>query len=159
MTPGYLIPSPLGDIALRVEDDFLTGLFFSGQKYFPSMPLMRAQGKAPSLVHYAQEEIAEFFAGERHVFTIPVALRGTAFQRRVWAVLSAIPYGTVISYSDVTREVGLSSAHARAVGGAVGRNPVSVIVPCHRVVSASGELTGYAGGVDRKAALLDLEGR
>lgn len=159
MTPGYLIPSPLGDIALRVEDDFLTGLFFSGQKYFPSIPLMRAQGKAPSLVHHAREEIAEFFAGERHVFTVPIALRGTAFQRRVWAVLAAIPYGTVTSYSDVAREVGLGSGHARAVGGAVGRNPVSVIIPCHRVVSTSGELTGYAGGVDRKAALLDLEGR
>jgi methylated-DNA-[protein]-cysteine S-methyltransferase len=158
MTPGYLIPSPLGEIALRVEDDFLTGLFFSGQKYFPSMPFTRIQGKAPPLVLHAQQQIEEFFAGERRVFTVPIALRGTAFQQRVWKALGAIPYGSVVSYSDVTKHVGLSAAYARAVGSAVGRNPVSVIVPCHRVVSTSGDLTGYAGGVDRKAALLDLEG-
>ncbi|WP_322060456.1 methylated-DNA--[protein]-cysteine S-methyltransferase [Paraburkholderia sp. J63] len=159
MTPGYLTSSPLGDIALRVEDDFLTGLFFSGQKYFPPIPLTRIQGKAPPLVRHAQEQIAEFFAGERRVFTVPIALRGTAFQRRVWTVLAAIPYGSVVSYSDVAKQLGLGTAHARAVGSAVGHNPVSVIVPCHRVLSTSGELTGYAGGVDRKAALLDLEGQ
>jgi len=109
MTPGYLIPSPLGDIALRVEDDFLTGLFFSGQKYFPPIPLTRILDKAHPLVLHAQEELEEFFASKRHVFTVPIALRGTPFQRRVWTVLAAIPYGSVVSYSDVARQVGLSS--------------------------------------------------
>jgi methylated-DNA-[protein]-cysteine S-methyltransferase len=157
MTPGYLIPSPLGDIAMRVEDDFLTGLFFAGQKYFPSIPLTRIHSKAPPLVLHARQQIEEFFAGERRVFTVPVALRGTVFQRRVWAALAAIPYGSVVSYSAVATYVGLSTVYARAVGSAIGHNPVSVIVPCHRVVSSSGELTGYAGGIGRKSALLALE--
>jgi methylated-DNA-[protein]-cysteine S-methyltransferase len=159
MTPGYLISSPLGDIALRIEDDFLTGLFFVGQKYFPRISLTRILDNGPPLALHAQQQIAEFFAGERRVFTLPLGLRGTPHQRRVWQVLSAIPYGSTVSYSDVARAAGLSADHARAVGSAVGRNPVSVIVPCHRVVGTSGGLTGYAGGLDRKAALLRLETR
>lgn len=159
MTPAYLISSPLGDIALRVEDDFLTGLFFVGQKYFPECSLMPVRKDAPPLVLLARQQVDEFFAGGRCVFTLPIALRGTPFQRRVWKALSAIPYGSVISYSDVAKDVGLSADHARAVGSAVGRNPVSVVVPCHRVVATSGSLTGYAGGIDRKAALLGLESR
>jgi methylated-DNA-[protein]-cysteine S-methyltransferase len=157
MTPGYLIPSPLGDIALRVEDDFLTGLYFVGQKYFPKIPLTPVQGSAPPLVLHARQQVAEFFRGERQAFALPIALRGTPFQRQVWKELAAIPYGSVTSYGDIAKRLRLSTDHARAVGSAVGRNPVSVIVPCHRVLSTSGELTGYAGGVDRKAALLALE--
>ena len=157
MTPGYLIPSPLGDIALRVEDDFLTGLYFVGQKYFPQMSLTRIGNGAPPLALYAQQQIAQFFSGARRDFGLPIALRGTPFQRRVWKELEAIPYGRVISYAEVARRLRLDSGHARAVGSAVGRNPVSVIVPCHRVVATNGALTGYAGGVDRKAALLALE--
>jgi methylated-DNA-[protein]-cysteine S-methyltransferase len=157
MTPGYLISSPLGDIALRVEDDFLTGLFFLGQKYFPKIPLAPIGNHAPPLALHAQQQITEYFSGARRVFTLPISLRGTSFQRQVWKALSVIPYGSLVSYSDVAKEVGLSADHARAVGNAVGRNPVSVIVPCHRVVGTSGGLTGYAGGIDRKAALLDLE--
>lgn len=159
MTPGYLISSPLGDIALRVEDDFLTGLFFVGQKYFPNLSLTPIGDNAPPLVRHAQQQIDEFFSGDRRTFTLPMALRGTSFQRQVWKALCAIPYGSVVSYSDVAKDVGLSPDHARAVGSAVGRNPVSVIVPCHRVVGTSGSLTGYAGGIDRKVALLDLEGQ
>lgn len=157
MTPGYLISSPLGDIALRIEDDYLTGLFFVGQKYFPKIPLLPIRNDAPPLVLEARQQIAEFFCGERQVFTLPVGLRGTTFQRQVWKALAVIPYGSVVSYSDVARDAGLTTDYARAVGSAVGRNPVSVIVPCHRVVGSSGGLTGYAGGIDRKAALLGLE--
>jgi len=157
MTPGYRISSPLGDIVLRVEDDFLTGLFFVGQKYCPPLSAMPVQRGAPLLVMHARRQITEFFAGERQVFTLPVRFRGTPFQRQVWGALAAIPYGSVMSYRDVATRVGLGAEHARAVGSAVGRNPVSVIVPCHRVVSTSGDLTGYAGGLDRKAALLALE--
>lgn len=162
MTPGYVIPSSLGDIVLRVEDDFLTGLFFAGQKYFPSLTPTRIQGGqpgVPSIVLHAQRQITEFFSGERRVFALPVRLRGTPFQRQVWDELAAIPYGSLTSYSDIAKGLGLSAGHARAVGSAVGRNPVSVIIPCHRVVGTSGALTGYAGGLDRKAALLALEHR
>ncbi|HEY1609563.1 MAG TPA: methylated-DNA--[protein]-cysteine S-methyltransferase [Paraburkholderia sp.] len=159
MTPGYLIPTPLGDIALRVEDDFLTGLYFVGQKYFPAVSLMRVERDAPRLVVVARQQIAEFFSGERHAFTLPIRLRGTPFQRRVWAELAAIPYASLTSYRAIALDLGFDADHARAVGSAVGRNPVSVIVPCHRVVATSGGLTGYAGGIDRKAALLALETR
>ncbi|POM16428.1 methylated-DNA--(protein)-cysteine S-methyltransferase [Burkholderia cepacia] len=89
---------------------------------------------------------------------MPIQLRGTAFQRRVWKELLAIPFGELVTYGDITERVGLPMSGARAVGGAVGRNPVSIMVPCHRVVGASGSLTGYAGGIDRKRALLSLEG-
>ncbi|WP_334026372.1 methylated-DNA--[protein]-cysteine S-methyltransferase [Burkholderia gladioli] len=157
MTPGYLIPSPLGDIFLRAEDDFLTGLFFVDQNSFPSIPFARRQHTAAPLIHLAQEQIAEFFAGERCMFTVPFRLRGTPFQRRVWKELAAVPYGAVVSYATIARRMGLGPGYAGAVRNAIGRNPISVIVPCHRVVSASGDLTGYAGGIERKKALLTLE--
>jgi len=157
MTPGYLIPSPLGDIALRVEDDFLTGLFFVGQKYFPVIALVPHRRKAPPIVGHARQQIEEYFSGERRDFTVPLRLRGTRFQQSVWRRLESIPYGILVSYGDIAEDLGLGAGHARAVGGAVGHNPISVIVPCHRVVGASGGLTGYAGGIDRKTALLSLE--
>ncbi|MDN7626347.1 methylated-DNA--[protein]-cysteine S-methyltransferase [Burkholderia cenocepacia] len=159
MTPAHLIPSPLGDIAVRIEDDALTGLYFVGQKYFPSLAIVReADALATSpIARQVAEEIAEYFTGARDTFSVPIHLRGTAFQRRVWQELLAIPFGELVSYGDITERVGLPMSGARAVGGAVGRNPVSIIVPCHRVVGASGSLTGYAGGIDRKRALLSLE--
>ncbi|KVH54576.1 cysteine methyltransferase [Burkholderia sp. MSMB1072] len=160
MTPAHLIPSPLGDIAVRIEDDVLTGLYFVGQKYFPSLAIVReadALSTSP-VARRVAEEIAEYFTGARDTFSVPIHLRGTAFQRRVWQELLAIPFGELVSYGDITERIGLPMSGARAVGGAVGRNPVSIIVPCHRVVGASGSLTGYAGGIDRKRALLSLEG-
>ncbi|AOR71662.1 cysteine methyltransferase [Burkholderia stabilis] len=160
MTPAHLIPSPLGDIAVRIEDDALTGLYFVGQKYFPSLALMPAADAhvASPLARKIAEEVAEYFTGTRETFSVPIHLRGTAFQRSVWKELLAIPFGELVSYGDITARVGLPMSAARAVGGAVGRNPVSIMVPCHRVVGASGSLTGYAGGIDRKRALLSLEG-
>lgn len=160
MTAAHLIPSPLGDIAVRIEDDALTGLYFVGQKYCPSLAIVReADALATSpIARQVAEEIAEYFTGARDTFSVPIHLRGTAFQRRVWQELLAIPFGELVSYGDITERVGLPMSGARAVGGAVGRNPVSIIVPCHRVVGASGSLTGYAGGIDRKRALLSLEG-
>lgn len=157
MTPGRLIPSPLGDIAVRVEGGCLTGLFFVGQKYFP--PLAIATGEPmPPVAQQVRDEIAEYFAGARTTFSVPMQLHGTAFQQRVWKELLSIPFGVLVSYGELTQRVGLPAGSARAVGGAVGRNPVSIIVPCHRIVGASGSLTGYAGGIDRKRALLALEG-
>jgi len=159
MTPGYLIPSPLGDIVLRVEDDWLTGVFFVGQRYFPPISPTRIHSATPPLVRHARQQIAEFLAGERRTFTVPLRLRGTPFQQRVWKELIGIPYGTLTSYREIAQRLDLAAGHARAVGRAVGRNPVSLIVPCHRVVSSAGGLTGYAGGLHRKAALLALEQR
>ncbi|KWZ31465.1 methylated-DNA--[protein]-cysteine S-methyltransferase [Burkholderia anthina] len=160
MTPAHLMPSPLGDIAVRIEDDALTGLYFVGQKYFPSLAIAtEANARAMSpIARQVAEEIAEYFTGARDMFSVPIDLRGTAFQRRVWKELLAIPFGELVSYGDITERVGLPMSGARAVGGAVGRNPISIIVPCHRVVGASGSLTGYAGGIERKRALLSLEG-
>ncbi|WP_334044792.1 methylated-DNA--[protein]-cysteine S-methyltransferase [Burkholderia ambifaria] len=160
MTLAHLIPSPLGDIAIRIEDDALTGLFFVGQKYYPSLAIAvdaDARNASP-LVRKVAEEVADYFTGTRETFSVPIHLRGTAFQRSVWKELLAIPFGELVSYGDITERVGLPMSAARAVGGAVGRNPVSIMVPCHRVIGASGSLTGYAGGIERKRALLSLEG-
>jgi methylated-DNA-[protein]-cysteine S-methyltransferase len=163
MNQGFLIPSPLGDIALRVEDEALTGVYFSGQKYFPTLSMSVDASVAvgcravPSIVQRAREQLAEFFAGERHRFDLTLRMHGTTFQRRVWQALQDIPYGLVVSYGDIARDIGLGSGHARAVGAANGRNPISIIVPCHRVIGGSGALTGYAGGIERKQALLALE--
>lgn len=157
MTLGYLVKSPLGDIALRVEDEALTGLFFVGQKYYPSLLLASDEGSIPRVVQLAREQLAEFFQGERRVFDVPLLMRGTPFQRQVWHELSLIPYGEIVSYGAMARSMGLSAGHSRAVGTANGKNPISIIVPCHRVVGGNGDMTGYAGGVDRKRALLSLE--
>ena len=145
---------------MRIEDDALTGLYFVGQKYFPPVAIVTdADAAAMSpLARKVAEEVAEYFTGMRETFSVPIHLRGTAFQRRVWKELLAIPFGELVTYGDITERVGLPMSGARAVGGAVGRNPVSIMVPCHRVVGASGSLTGYAGGIDRKRALLSLEG-
>jgi methylated-DNA-[protein]-cysteine S-methyltransferase len=103
-----------------------------------------------------REQLAEYFAGERREFDVPMQLAGTAFQRRVWEELVRIPYGTTITYAELARRVGRPTA-VRAVGAANGRNPISILVPCHRVIGADGKLTGYGGGVERKQWLLELE--
>ncbi|MBN3818984.1 methylated-DNA--[protein]-cysteine S-methyltransferase, partial [Paraburkholderia sp. Se-20369] len=123
MTLGHLISSPLGDIAVRVEDGCLTGLFFVGQKYFPSLAIA-ADEPMPPVARQAREEIEEYFAGARTTFSVPMRLRGTGFQQRVWQELLAIPFGVRVSYGELTQRVGLPVGSARAVGGAVGRNPV-----------------------------------
>ncbi len=152
-----LMSSPLGDILLRAEDDALTGLFFVGQKYFPAHDVAPACGALPRVLAHAQEQLDEYFAGERRDFTVPVRLAGTAFQRSVWDALTKIPYGHIESYGRLAQRLGLAAGSARAVGAANGRNPVSIVVPCHRVISSAGDLTGYAGGLARKEALLALE--
>ena len=157
MIHGYLISSPLGDIALRAEDDVLTGVFFVGQKYYPALTLMPNDPSVPRVIRQAEEQLAEFFQGERKTFDVPLRPRGTPFQEQVWRELARIPYGEVVSYGAMARNMGLSPGHSRAVGMANGRNPICIILPCHRVIGASGDLTGYAGGMERKRALLKLE--
>lgn len=151
------MPSPLGDILLRAEDDALTGVYFVGQKYFPATDgALAAHGDSRAL-HQAREQLEEYFAGERLEFTLPLRMLGSTFQRDVWEQLVQIPYGETASYGDIARRLGLPLSASRAVGAANGRNPISIVVPCHRVISSAGDLTGYAGGLHRKDALLKLE--
>jgi methylated-DNA-[protein]-cysteine S-methyltransferase len=151
------IPSPLGAILLRAEDDALSGLFFDGQKYFPKGGTDVGAATTPRVLEETAQQIAEYFAGERQHFTVRLHMAGSAFQQQVWRALVQIPFGEIESYGKLAQRLGLPLGSARAVGAANGRNPVAIIVPCHRVIGSTGELTGYAGGIHRKAALLDLE--
>ncbi|WP_445621151.1 methylated-DNA--[protein]-cysteine S-methyltransferase [Kushneria sp. Sum13] len=157
-----VMPSALGDIVLRVESEYLTGVFFHDQKHFPSSaqgPFMPIKQSSSAVMRQAGEEIEEYLAGARQRFELPLSLPGSPFQQRVWQRLEGIEFGEILTYGALARSLGLSRGHARAVGSAVGRNPISMIVPCHRVLAGGGALTGYAGGLARKAHLLALEGR
>lgn len=148
--------SPLGGITLVSDGNALTGLFFDGQKHFGSTfgPPASLPAKPP-VFDETRRWLDLYFSGREPDFTPPLLLQGTMFQQRVWAELLTIPYGQAMTYGELARRLGVHSA--QAVGGAVGRNPISIIVPCHRVVGSDGSLTGYAGGLDRKRALLQLE--
>lgn len=149
-------PTPLGPLLLAAEDGALIGAWFHGQRHFaPNLPHDPPRGDN-AVLRDARAWTEAYFAGRRpDPAALPLAPRGTPFQRRVWALLRAIPYGQTVTYGDLARGLGSSP---RAVGGAVGRNPISLLIPCHRVVGAGGVLTGYAGGLGRKAFLLRLEG-
>jgi methylated-DNA-[protein]-cysteine S-methyltransferase len=157
--PDYdTMPSPLGEMLISTEGDALGGLWFLNQKYSPTLKGWRHAPDHPVL-RAAREQVSAYFAGELHTFTIALAPRGTLFQERVWKALLTIDYGVLTTYGDIALQIGLPKAKARAIGGAVGHNPISIIVPCHRVIGQSGSLTGYAGGLDRKRHLLALEQR
>lgn len=148
--------SPLGGITLASDGKALTGLFFVGQKYFGSAlgPRTILSAELP-VFDDAHRWLNIYFSGHEPDFMLPLSLKGTPFQQRVWKELLTIPYGQTVTYGELAHRLGCRSA--QAVGGAVGRNPISIIVPCHRVVGSDGSLTGYAGGLDRKRALLQLE--
>lgn len=146
-----IIESPLGDLLMRGDEQAITALL-----YGPHPPA--SSNAIPAELRAAKEQLTAYFAGELIVFDLPLAPVGTAFQRAVWAALDEIPYGQTVGYGEIARRIGRPSA-ARAVGAACGRNPISVITPCHRVVGSSGALTGYAGGMENKRFLLDLEAR
>ncbi len=150
------IDTPLGAVLLARTPRGLAGAWFEGQKDHPGV-LPAAEAPHDPLLAAAARQFGAYFTGDRAGFDIPLDLLGTPFQRAVWQALGGIGRGTTVSYGEIARRVGAPAA-VRAVGAAIGRNPVSVIVPCHRVVGAGGALTGYAGGLGRKAALLRLEG-
>ena len=154
-TAQTTIATPLGPLLLARTANGLAGAWFAGQKHHPE-PLTAVRRPDDALLRRAAEQLLAYFAGESSGFDVPLDLHGTAFQRRVWAALRQIPTGRTLTYGEIARSIGSPSA-VRAVGGAVGRNPLSVIVPCHRVVGTDGSMTGYAGGVERKRALLELE--
>lgn len=150
-------PSPLGPIILAAAGQKLVGVWFEDQAHLPDLS---RYNQAPShpVLQQAAGQLAEYFAGQRTGFDLPLDLStGTAFQQTVWQALLAIARGQTCSYKALSATVGRPTA-MRAVGGAVGRNPLSILVPCHRVVGANGALTGYAGGLARKTTLLHLEG-
>ena len=153
--------SPLGAMTLAATHAGLAGVWFNGQRHLP--PELTKDTSWPRdanhpLLKKAAQQLTQYFAGQRHVFDLPLDLSGgTEFQQAVWQALLAIPPGRTTSYGSISLNIS-NPAAVRAVGAAVGRNPISIIVPCHRVVGADGSLTGYAGGLDRKTALLRLEG-
>jgi methylated-DNA-[protein]-cysteine S-methyltransferase len=143
--------SPIGQLMLVGDERALRGL------YMTPHPAPRADWRtAAEPFAAARDQLAEYFAGERHEFTVPLELEGTPFQQRVWEALRTIPYGETRSYGRIATQIGRPD-RARAVGTANGSNPVSIVVPCHRVIGADGSLTGYGGGLERKRYLLDLE--
>ncbi len=151
--PTYICPSPIGPLTLEEEHGALAAVRFN-----PDLPRDAAPLALPStpLLRQAAAELREYFAGERREFTVPLAPKGTPFQQKVWAALQAIPYGERRSYKDVAVMVGNEKA-CRAVGMANNRNPLPIFIPCHRVVGANGKLVGYAGGLEVKSYLLELE--
>ena len=149
--------SPMGTMLLAASDRGLAGVWFVGQRHGPDSSGWRADPEHPVL-RQAIAQLQAYFAGERQEFDLPLDLQaGTPFQQSVWDALRRIPRGGTTSYAELARRLGNPQA-ARAIGAAVGRNPVSVVVPCHRVLGTGGALTGYAGGLERKTALLQLEG-
>ncbi len=149
--------SPLGPMVVAATAHGLAGLWFEGQKHMPDNAGWPLQPEHP-LLRQAVAQLKEYFSGARSHFDLPLDLQGgTAFQQSVWRELLAIPPGGTTSYGVLSRRIGRPAA-VRAVGAAVGRNPVSIVVPCHRVLGGDGSLTGYAGGIERKSALLQLEG-
>ena len=159
----YHVDSPLGGITLASDGQALTGLWFDGQKYFADTLSKQHEEKALVVFEQTERWLSIYFSGRIPDFTPPLRPKGTPFREEVWRILLTIPYGQTVTYGEIAAILasrrGLAGMSAQAVGGAVGHNPISLIVPCHRVVGADGALTGYAGGVEKKRWLLDLERR
>lgn len=153
--------SPLGGILLAADETGLTGLWFDGAKYYAAGLHSDTEAKDTPVLEQTKEWLAGYFSGREPDFLPPLHMAGTPFQLAVWNILQEIPYGQTVTYGAIADKIavqnGLPHMSAQAVGGAVGHNKISIIVPCHRVVGTDGNLTGYAGGIDTKAALLRLE--
>jgi methylated-DNA-[protein]-cysteine S-methyltransferase len=150
------IETPLGTVRIVARGDAIAGVWFDGQKYDAVPDVAWRESPGDPLLRDAARQLQEYFAGRRARFDVALAPRGTAFQQSVWRAIAKVPAGRTASYGDLARRIGRPSA-VRAVGAAVGRNPLSVVVPCHRIVGSDGSLTGYAGGLERKRSLLALE--
>lgn len=155
--------SPIGRMLLTADEVSLNGLWFEGQKYFARC--LQPENKEKELPVFAETRrwLDIYFAGEKPDFSIPLQFIGTPFQKDVWNILCRIPYGQTATYGEIAKELakkrGIPHMSAQAVGSAVGHNNISIIVPCHRVVGSNGSMTGYAGGIDKKIFLLNLESR
>jgi len=151
-----VLDSPLGPLTLMAVDGALSGLYLEYRRHPPAEEALGEPDPAPFTE--AADQLAAYFDGTLTEFDLPLAPGGTPFQRTVWAALQRIPYGETVTYGELAARIGRPTA-ARAVGLANGRNPISIVVPCHRVIGSSGGLTGYGGGLDRKRQLLDFESR
>jgi methylated-DNA-[protein]-cysteine S-methyltransferase len=155
-------PTPLGGLTAAVQDDALIGLWFDGQKYFPSGTKDWKHAPGHPVLTQLRVWLDDYFRGENQAFPGKLSPKGSEFRQEVWRILLRIPYGQTTTYGAIARELatarGKQKMSAQAIGGAVGHNPISLIIPCHRVLGSSGALTGYAGGIDKKQALLELEG-
>lgn len=148
--PSAIVDSPIGPLGLIASDAALQAVLFDGRR-------IRAEGGSPVLAEAARQ-LDAYFDGDLVTFDVPLDLHGTEFQRRCWLALASIPYGQTVSYGDQAIRLGLGSGAARAVGAANGRNPLPIVLPCHRVIGATGSLTGFGGGLDVKRFLLEHEG-
>ena len=142
--------SPIGGLRIHASAGLITAIDFAAAN-------PRKHRSSDALLDQAEQQLGEYFAGERTDFDLPLASDGSEFQKKVWAELRRIPYGETASYGDIARRLGYEPVISRAVGAANGANPIPIIVPCHRVIGSDGSLTGYAGGLERKKTLLDLE--
>jgi len=149
--------SPHGRMLLVASGEGLTGVYFDGQKYHAAIEPEWREAPRHAALRQAQQELAEYFAGKRRRFETPLAPEGTPFQHAIWRAISTVGFGSTITYGELAIRAGFPG-NARAAGAATGRNPLTIIVPCHRIVGSDGSLTGYAGGLERKRALLTLEG-
>ncbi len=161
MTYIALYDSPLGGITLASNGDSITGLWFDGQKYFGAGLPEVCEKRLLPVFQDTKRWLDQYFAGKEPDFTLPLSLKTTPFRKAVWEILLTIPYGQTMTYGQIAalmaKKMGRPHMSAQAVGGAVGHNAISLIIPCHRVLGADGSLTGYAGGIDRKIKLLTLE--
>lgn len=155
------LASPLGEITLCSDGEALTGLWFADDRHYGAKDIAGAALADLDVFTQAEEWLAEYFAGREPKVSVPLKLQGSEFQMQVWRLLQDIPYGRIVTYGDIAKKIaaqkGVARMSAQAVGGAVGHNPLCIIVPCHRVVGANGSLTGYGGGMWRKVRLLELE--
>ncbi|MEV1078108.1 methylated-DNA--[protein]-cysteine S-methyltransferase [Streptomyces sp. NPDC050211] len=157
MTYWTTLDSPLGPLLLTADlDGTLTSLSMPGQK--GGRTVQDGWRSDPGPFREAERQLAAYFVGDLKEFRLPLRAEGTAFRERVWAALDSVPYGATTTYGEIAARIGASRAAVRAVGGAIGANPLLVLRPCHRVIGADGSLTGYAGGLERKVELLGLEG-
>lgn len=150
------MPSPIGELLLVADESALTGVYFTGRNHIPGTQKYWKTNEQHPILKQAATQLRDYFDGKLTEFDLPLRLTGTSFQERIWKEIATIPFGKTVTYGELAKRVGSPSA-IRAVGAGTGRNPVSIIVPCHRVVGKDSSLTGYAGGLERKQHLLKLE--
>ncbi len=155
------ISSPVGQLTVASDGHAITGLWLEGQKYYTATLEKEHEMRDIPVFQLVQDWLNIYFKGKQPEFSLPLAPRGSLFRQNVWNILCEIPYGTVVTYGSIAKQLNESGqgihTSPRAVGGAVGHNPVSILIPCHRVIGSDGSLTGYAGGIDKKIQLLNLE--
>jgi methylated-DNA-[protein]-cysteine S-methyltransferase len=153
---SILNTAAIGDLLLMTDGSLLTGVYFMGREHAPTVPPAWRRNPSHPVLALAAEQIPAYLAGQRTDFTVPLAESGTTFQREIWRQIALIPFGQTITYTELARRAGNPRA-VRAAGTATGLNPLSIVVPCHRVIGEDGTPRGYAGGLDRKQRLLALE--